>query len=152
MDEIRALVIGTAGGEIPGIKIVEAREVQFPTSVDKCGNILVELGAEAKGRGLALLFREVPIQLTAALTAVVSQERESLPGRFGFVITSPGPQPDPVTVEVNCSDGNEFSCGWAVYDLCLATNPQARVEGDGTSVAVTYRPPTPLEIDGIAWC
>jgi hypothetical protein len=147
---MKALLIGRHAGEIPGIEIVEQRNVQFPPTAQKCRTALRELKDDALALGAdALVFQAMPGQLAIAL-AQCSYTGQWLPRiEIGIVISKPGSRPAAKTYDF--SDRNPYVRASAkrLAEFC---NPNAKLEDDGSyTLRATVDQPMRFEFSHIEW-
>lgn len=150
---MKAMVIGRHSGEIPDIEVVETRSIQFPAQGQDCAMILAKLFAEARERGLAVIFQAVPGQVAVALN-------RTLPGcgvNVGVIVSCPGARPASVTrawdVPRDWHDGLGDT-GATVKEIVAFANPNAKCEVEGNvvqTVTVTVDPPMKFKFDHIEW-
>lgn len=103
---MKAILIGRHSGEIPGVEVVEQRNIIWPATASEVKPMLAELFTAATDAGMALIFQNTPGQIAAALAhafqqkayddALYNAELNSRPGdtipKVGIVITKPGPR------------------------------------------------------------
>lgn len=145
---LKALVVGRHTGEIPGIEIIEQRNVNFALDVKTVQQQLDELEAAAAERGCVLVFQNIPGIVAAALL-----RRSPLRVRAGVII-SRQPAVRPASVSRTWDFEGD---GWTEAEEIVAfVNSRAQVGGTEVTpyvaqVTVTVDPVIKFEFDHIEW-
>lgn len=146
---MKAIVIGRHAGEIPGIEVIEQRNIQFPARSVDVLPVLQKLVDEAQAAGAKLLLQNTPGQVAVALSWMSTN---GLLG-IGIVINTPGERLAGVKrkfVMDNSQSANEAE------KAVKFANPRASVGfGDSTALTVdmtvTVDPPMRFEFSHIEW-
>ena len=143
-----AIVIGRHTGEIPGIDIVEQKNVQFPARSNEVLPIIRELVDEAQAVGAKLLLQNTPGQVAVAI-ALLKDERPVGPLVIGIVINTPGERL--AGVEMN-RDFTTLDNRLMAEEMVRFANPRVKVQlEDDYSLTVTADPPMRFEYSHIEW-
>jgi len=142
---MKALVIGRHTDAIPGVEIVELRPVTFPGTADECAAVIRALWKEVEGRGVKLLFQNLPGQVGVALARLM---RDNPPLSAGVVISVPGER------LAGVSQSESFAEHWdmtSAEKLVKFANPRANVTSEGNTITVTADPPMRFIFSHIEW-
>jgi len=142
---MKALVIGRHAGAIPGVEIVELRPINFPSTADECAAIIRELWKEVEGKGIKLLFQNLPGQVGVALARLM---RDNPPLSAGVVISVPGPRPAGAQFRYGFSEHWDMT---TALQMLRESNPNCKAEAEGSTVIVTVDPPMKFVYSHIEW-
>ena len=131
---MKALVIGRHAGAIPGVEIVELRPINFPSTADECAAIIRELWKEVEGKGIKLLFQNLPGQVGVACAGIM---RGNPPLSIGVVISAAGPRPAGVQFRYDFPEHWDMT---TALQMVQQTNPNCKAETEGSTVTITVLP------------
>lgn len=142
------------GPEMPGVRVVETRNIEWsldPATLDKQ---VAELFAAARERGedVRVLFQNIPAVLFPAL--FFKRDGETT---FGVIVSKPGPRAagvaktfdfSPLNMQGGLPEDNLAQMG---AEVARHANGRAKVEVNGAELTVTVDPVTPFEFVRIDW-
>lgn len=119
---MKAIVIGHHNGEIPGIKIIEKRNIPLPETSEECKPIFESLLNDAFAAGAALIFQALPGQMAATITRNIGRGGPITHVPVGVVVLKLGEISPSLTMRTNGS--------MEVVRAAEFANPNVRWDGD----------------------
>lgn len=159
---IKVILVGRhAGAEIPGVEIIEARNITWPNEAAAAVAALTELENEASRQGARVLLQAVPGVLAAGLArSQWASGSQGGPGSsIGVIVSKPGPRLTGVQRIFWTHTGGEdvqYDFSSKLAEAIAFANPNAKVqtftsEDSPRIVRVTVDPLMKFEFSHIEW-
>jgi hypothetical protein len=145
---MKAILVGRHAGDIPGVEVIEQRNITFALNVSEAFRQLEELLLDAHRAGAGLLLQNTP----GIIGAVLYKFAPFLHGcetPLGVIISVPGERQAGIVREFNCDNPMDLN---TIESAVKFANGRAAVASAGTyTISVTVDPVPQFAFSHIEW-